>query len=348
MLLDKIFISGTWQSAVLRFANVGGTPIVSAVQNSDGQMIADEYTLTLSAVGGGTATVTVATSTPNNPYNGKVVTGVPLDGVTGVKNVVPGATIVFSSGGANGNSANVFGGVYLGVFDSAGVDAGTPSDGVRHQVTNDGDGDVSDAKARLLTQAIQVKKTGTVFDFVRQYAEGATEKVAGGGSTRTMPYALKVISVTGSGSAKVGTLQVDGVTVAADFIVDLTTGTLHSGVGLKAISPGYPYRFVDGPLEGVEFAISSLCATNDIANVLIFPSRFIQIAPDIAGSEGDYDTVDVPLTQSGQADGVINAGQVAYYWFRTNVPVGGESESNPYPGDVTLEASETVSAGWTV
>lgn len=345
-LLDKVYVSSAWVSSALRFSNGTGTPVTSVVENNDGELIADEYTITFSAVGGGTATVTVVTSSPNNPYNGRVKTGVAIDGSTLVKNVIPGLSFVFSAGSANGNIATILAGIYLGVFDSAGVDAGVPSAGVRHQVTNSGSGAVSDAKATLVTQAIQVYKTGQVFDYIKTYADGATEKVTGGGSTKTIPYALKVIAVSGSGSSKVGTLQVDGVTLGAASILDLTTGASVSGTGLKCISPGYGYRILTGPLAGLEFALSSLVATNDIANVLIFPTRFIQIAPDVAGSEGTYALTDVVLTQAGQSAGVIQAGQVAYYWVRVLVPLGGNAESNPYPSNVTLEASETVSAGW--
>jgi hypothetical protein len=346
-LIDKVDFGAGFVNSAVRATNTSGAMIVSVAENPTGELIADEYALALDTVAGGTGRITVVTSSPNNPYNGRIVNGVPLDGVTPVKTIVPGLSIVFSAGGANGNASTVFAGLYLGVFDAFGVEAGVPSDGVRHKVTNNGTGAVSDAKALLLTEAVQVKKVGTVFDFVAPFADGATVKVLGGGSNRIKPYALKTVNVAGAGAGKTADLQVDGVTVAADFIMDLTTGTLHSGVGLKAISPGYKYRFVDGPLEGLEFSLSSLCATNDIANVLIFPAAFTQIAPDVAGVAGAYAAVEVPLTQVGQAAGVIQPAQDAYYWERTLVPLGGNAESNPYPANIALQASETGAADWT-
>lgn len=348
-LVDRIEATpGVWVLSNARFTNSIGTPIVSITESASGELIPDEYYLVFSSVAGGTGTVTVTTSAPNNPYSGRVVTGVVLDGTTAIKNVVPGLSIIFSAGTANANGATALGGVYLGVFDAEGVGAGVPSAGVRHQITNSGASSVSDSKARLLPQSLLVKKTGTVFDYIKPFAEGADEKIVGGGSNRTMPYALKVIAVSGAGAAKIGTLQVDLVTLGAASILDLTTGATVSGTGLKAISPGYGYRILTGPLEGMEFALSSLVATNDIANVLIFPTRFIQIAPDTAGVAGSYGTTQIVLTQVGQGAGIIQPSAVAYYWVRTLVPLGGVAESNPHPAFVALEASETESAGWTV
>lgn len=346
-LVDKVFVGGVWIDSRVKRTNMSGTPVTSVAESGTGEMIPDEYALTLSAVAGGTATVTVASSSPNNPYNGKVVTGVPLDGVTAVTNVVPGVAIIFSATGANGNTADVFAGQFLGIFDASGVEAGVPSDGVRHQVVNTGTAPVSDAKAMLLTQAVLVKKTGTVFSWIKSFADDAVEKTVGGGSDRVMPYALKTIAVSGVGVAKVATLQVDGVTLGAASILDLNTGTEVSGTGLKAIS-GQSYRILTGNLEGLEFAISPECATNDIANVLVFNSRFIQIAPDEDGSEGAYGTVDVPLTQEGVSAGVIEPSGEAYYWVRVLVPLSGNSESNPHPINVALQASESGEAGWLV
>ena len=346
-LKDEVYLSGSWQNNNSRFANTTGTAIDSIAESGSGELIADDYTLTVSSVAGGTGTVTVSTAAPNNPYNGRVVTGVPLNGSTAVTNVVPGLAIVFKNTTANGNVSHALGGNNLGVFDAFGVAAGVPSTGLRHRVTNNGSSVVSDTKAILLPQSIVVKKTGTVFKYVRPFADGAIEKTAGGGSDQTMPYALKVINVAGSGAAKTADLQVDGVTLGAASVLNLQTGAEVSGTGLKAISPAYGYRIISGPLTGLEFALSDACASNDIGNVLIFPSRFIQIAPDVSGAAGTYGTADVPLTQSGQGTGVIQPAGVAYYWVRVLVPLNAVAESNPHPGNIVLQASETSAAGWT-
>jgi hypothetical protein len=345
---DQLFISGSWVDSSVRGTNDVGSVINSAVPSGTGELLTDTYTLTVSARSGTTGTVTVAASSPNNPYDGKVVTGVTFDDSTTNSDVIPGVTINFDNAAANGNSATVIVGDPLGSFDASGVGAGTPGTGVRHQVTNNGANDVSAAKARLLTQTVMYKKTGQALEYVSPFAEDAIEKVAGGGSSRVMPYALKITSIAGSGGSKTCTLQIDGVTVPADNIQDLSDGTLQDGTNLKAIGSSNPYLFVDGPLAGMEFAIDADCANNDIANVLVFPSRYVQIAEDTAGVEGVYGTGDANLTESGQTTGIITASGVAYYWVRTLVPPSANNESNPYPCNVALEVTEAQDAGWGV
>jgi hypothetical protein len=345
---DQLFISGSWVDSAVRGSNTVGSVINSAVPTGSGELISDTYILTVSARSGSTGTVSVAASSPNNPYDARVVTGVTFDDVTLNKTVIPGITINFDNAAANGNTATVIVGKPLGAFDASGVGAGTPSAGTRHRVINNGSNDVSNAKARLLTQAVMYKKTGLALEYVSPFAENATEKVFGGGSSRVMPYAVKITSIAGSGGTKTCTLQIDGVNVPANNIQDLTTGVLQSGLLVKALGSSHPYLFVDGPLEGMEFAVDANCANNDIANVLIFPSRYIQIAEDTAGVEGVYGTGDANLTESGQTTGVVTAGGTAFYWTRSLVPPSANNESNPYPCNVAIEVTEAQDAGWGV
>jgi hypothetical protein len=293
-----------------------------------------------------TATITVGTLAPNNPYKGRVVTGVILDGATGYTNIVPGIIVIFASATANADATTVFVGLYNGTFDAFGAGAGVPSASTRHQVLNDGLGAVSNAVAKLLSQAVLYRKTGSgVFNYIRPFADGATEKT-NPGSTRVQPYNVGVVNVSGAGSAKVCDLQVDGVTLGSNSILDLSTGALVSGSGLKAISPGYAYRIQTGVLVGLEFAIDASVANGDVGNVLIFNSRYVQIAPDVAGAPGTWGTANVTLTQAGQASGVIQPGGAAYYHSRILVPSGASSESNPFPGEIALQGTETGSANW--
>jgi hypothetical protein len=344
-LIDKINLAGAWTASSARFANTTGVMIASAVDGANGESLADVYTLNLSAVAGGTGTVTVETSSVNNPYKGRIVANVPLNNATVINNVVPGINLVFATTGVNGDVSTVSVGSYLGTFDSSGAQAGVPSAGVRHQVQNTGTASVAAAKARLLTMALKYEKTGNVFLYIRKFAVGATEKVTG---NRTMPYALTISGIAGAGATKTANLSVDGVLLGAGTILDLTSNTAVSGTGLKAVSPSYPYRVTSGPLTGLEFALDASCVDADAANVLIFPSRYLQIAPDAAGVEGAYGIVDVVLTETGQAAGVITTNGVSYYWARVLVPSMSPSESNPYPAVVALEATESAAAGWGV
>lgn len=344
-LIDQLYLGGVWTDSDVRASNTSGTAVLSAVLAGTGEELADDYTLVVSGRAGGTGTVTISTSA-NNPFNGKVVTGLNFDGTTIYDTVIPGVNLVFDSSGANANTSIISVGYAYGSFDASGVGAGVPTAGVKHRVHNDGTSDVNEAVATLLTQSIQVKITGLALDRVGPFADGATEKTAGGGSDRVMPYALTISGISGSGGAKVATLAIDGVTFGADTLLDLSAGTTSDGVGLKAIGSGNPYRVVDGPLTGLEFSIDPACANSDKANIMIFPSRYVQIAQDISGVEGTYGTSDVILTETGEASGVITAGGVADYWVRFLVPSSANNESNPYPCDIALSASLSTSAGW--
>jgi hypothetical protein len=342
-LIDRIEVEAVWTDPKSRFDNTTGTLLVSAGPSDTGEAIPDLYTLVITGVGGGNGDVTVQTASDSNPYKGRVVTDVPLDSATEVFNVIPGMSLVFSSSAAESDAAEVEFGTAWGTFNSFGVTAGDPSEGIRHQVENDSTVAVSDAVAKLLTQAVLVKKTGSALSYVGPFAENAVEKVDG---DRTMPYALKTVNVSGSGSGKTADLQVDGVTLGATTVREISTGEEMDGTGLKAVSPNHYYEIISGPLDGLVFAIHASCANNNVGNVLIFPSRNIQIAPDVAGVEGTYGTADVDLTETDESTGVITAGGFAYFWMRVLVPPGAPSESNPHPGNVCVQGIETSEAGW--
>lgn len=345
-LIDQRFISGSWTAVTVRGTNTSGTPLISAELAETGERISDTYTLTVSARTGGTGTITIATTSPNNPYNGRIKTGLNFDDTTEYTTIVPGVVIVLDNAGANGNSATVIIGSPYGSFDASGIGAGVPTAGVRHRVLNDGASDVANAKAQLFTQVIAYKKVNSVLSYVSPFADNAVEKTAGGGSDRVMPYYLSISSVAGSGSGKTATLNIDGSPFGAASIFDIDAGTSQNSTLLKAITPGYRYRVIDGPLEGLEFELEAGVANSDGVNVLVFPSRYIQIAPDVAGVEGTYGVSAVDLTETGEATGVITAAGVAYFWTRFLVPQGANNESNPYPCKVALTASQSSDAGW--
>lgn len=343
-LVDQLFISGSWTSTALILTNLTGTPLVSAVVNPSGEALADLYTLDISVRTGGTCTVTVNTGSPNNPRKGDVFTLQPCDGTTVIDYIVPGAHIVLDTDAANGDEVTIELGTPYGTFDASGVDAGVPTTGIQHRVLNSGSAGVISAAVKFFTQAVMVSITNRPLVYVLPFARNATEKIAGSGSYRVMPYAFTFAGVTGSGPTKTATLAIDGV-LATAIILDVATGDTVDGTSLKAIDT-YAYRFLSGPLQDVEFAIAANVANGDKSNVLIFSSRYIQAAPDVAGSEGAYGTADVTLTEAGQADGVITASGVAYYWTRFLVPGSADSESNPYPTRLAISGSQSGGAGW--
>lgn len=350
MLIHELYNGAAWVDSSSRLTNTTGTPVVSAPANFDGRAIADTYFLVFSAVVAGvSANVTVTTSSPNNPY--RHTKAVLLDGVTIHKDVIPGLSLIFSAlGGFTAAwAAEVEVGEFLGTFDAFGAGAGLPLVATRYRVRNTGTGTASVAKARILPNVKWVKKIGTVFSLVKPFAEGSTEKQAGGGSVRVMPYVLTIANVTGVGGAKTAEVRVDGVMFPANSLRDESDSSLHNGAAVKAVAPGNVYQVVLGPLTGLEFTLDAGVANGDTANVLIFAPRFRRIAPETAPNvAGVYATADVDLTEDGQPAGQILPGAVAYYWADIFVPSGGNPSSNPHPTEVAIVANESGQAGYNV
>jgi hypothetical protein len=338
-LVPKIEVSGVWTEIGARLVDQTGTPVTSAEAALDGLVLSDDYTLAFTDVVAGTsATVTVTTPYAANPYNGNS-RSVDLDGTTEYDDVVPGVTLVFSSSLSFTSSwtVTVRVGVPFGLMNAFPPDSGEASSEVRLQVENTGAEDGADCSVRLLPVAKRYIKTGIVFAAVRPFAEGATEKTSSG---VVSPYAMTVLNVAGSGSAKTMDLEVDGAVVDVENLTDGDAGTSE---GLNVIDY---YRITDGDLEGVEFKLSEDAVNADEENLLIFSAIFQEIAPDTDGLPGDWGTTDVALTEEDQEEGTITAGGVAYFHIRLAVGEFGNTLSNPYPCCVAIEGSALLAAGW--
>lgn len=349
MLVDRINESG-WKLTNLRVSNTSGSlldasSMETSVPSMDADVIPDEYTLVASNVTGDVADITISTLAPNNPYNGRVVTGVDVSFLQDTT-VLPGVVLEFNGTVANGDTSVIKVGVFGGTIQAGGATAGVGTGAVRHQVENDGAEPVTLCKARLLTQVIVFPKTNLVFLSARPYAESATEKFDPA-TTQTQPYVVSISGVSGSGAGKICDLSVDGDVLGEGTVYDINDDDYFSGTGLSA-DGSRPYRIVDGPLTDWEFVIHPDVANGDEANVLVFPPRHLQIAPDVAGVAGQYGTADVTLTESGEDDGVISPSGVAYYWSRFLVAEGAGGQSNPHPTLVFLEGleDEAGSANW--
>jgi hypothetical protein len=340
MLIDQIDFGSGFVNSNARVTNTSGTLINSFTDPQDGQAIADEYTLTLSGVSGGTGTITVDTLSDTNPYKGLVKTLVPLDSTTARKDIVPGLSIIFQSGASNGNTASVKVGVFGGEYLN---DSSTQSSGTRHRVYNNGINPVSSVLVRLITQAVRVKPVANAQDLVffetKEFADGATEKADVDGKIGA--YVFAISNVSGSGAGKTADLSLDGASISG-ILEDLVDSSTVSGVGLKADGIN-PYKFLSGPLTGFEFMLSPDCVNGATSRVLIFSSRFVQIAPDVAGVAGTYGLVDVDL-------GEIAAGGYGYYWTRYNISIASNAVSNPHPSNVAIQGTEAEgdSADWLV
>jgi hypothetical protein len=222
----------------------------------------------------------------------------------------------------------------LGAYPPA---AGAPQGARRIQIANTAAVTLTGCKARLINRVKRFKRTGEVFARVRPFAEFAIEKLTG---SQVAPYALSVSGVSGSGAAKTMTLAGASLT----SVKNLTTLVVGGLVGLNVVDY---YRAMDGDLESMEFKLSEAAVNSDFENLLVFSNRFAQIAADVAGTAGTFGVAPVALTEAGQPAGSIRAAGLAYCWVRVLVPDSGNSESNPYPIDVCLEASVSAGAGVT-
>lgn len=344
MLIDQILTGGVWTNSVVRST---GPLLLSVDGGYSADMIPDVYTLTVSNKSGFLATITVDTLSKTNPFKGRVINNVDLRYGFNYT-IIQGVDCEFDSAAANGATSTVFVGLFGGTLDASVAAAGNPSAPVRHKVVNDGENAVVQCKARLMTGVTIIKKTGYGLIVVKQVAESATEK-SEAGTGRIQPYAFSFSNVSGSGAERTADLSIDGVAVSNPIIRDLTLDTLVTGADLRAITYGtpYPYRIESGPLTDVEFVVHELVADGDVTNVLVFPTRFIQIAEDNAGVAGAFGVSDVVLTEA-EATGEIAAGGAAYYWSRFNVPLGSNAKSNPYPCNIVIEGEEDelYSADW--
>lgn len=233
-------------------------------------------------------------------------------------------------------SAEIRIGHYFGEFAAYAPTAGVASGERRIQIYNSGTDTCSGAVARLINRAKWYAKTGHVFARVRPFAEDATELLTG---DQVAPYALTVSSVAGVGPLK--TMTIAGASMTS--VKNLETQVIGGLTGLNVTDF---YQVQDGDLESLEFKLSEAAVDSDVANVLVFSPRFVQIAEDLSGAPGTWGSADVSLTEDGQTAGQITAAGVGYLWARVLVPDAGNSESNPYIVDVAIEASASSSAGW--
>lgn len=334
--------SSVWVDMLSRFTNLTGTPLVSADANPSGQGIADVYQLTFASVVASTsATVKVQAASPDNPYTDQTGVSVALDGTTEYRDIIGGAALVFSASGSFTGSwtAEIRIGYSFGAQAGFGAGASEPAVGRRIRVTNDDSDPAQAVTASLVRHAKLFETAGRIFEKIFEFAAGATESLTSG---QVQPYHVSVANVTGSGGSKTMDLKVGGSTVNVENVTTPGSG-VSTGLNVTDI-----YRITSGGLTDLEFQLSQDATNSDTANVLIFNQRYTQIAPDAGGGPGDYDTVDVSITESGQAEGVITAGGHGFFWVRSLVPDGAISGSNPYPMDVMLSAEQSSPAGWTL
>ena len=357
----------------VRITAVSGTPFTGAARNPNNRAPSDEYTLTVSNVtGAGTKTgdVTVATASGKGPYNGRVVAGVVFDG-TVQSNIVPGLDITKSSstGIANGHATTILVGIWTGVnlagnptgstldwstgINNPGIVVGSPGDEhllarVRYRNT-DTDAQVG-CKMLVLPRVIPVSTAGPDgFTEIYPVDLVPAERNVGG---RVEPIKFRFSALNTTPAPDVITVEYseDGGTVWDTFDVrDTTNPGLGTIASIDLNRDGTTlYQVVEASLKisNLMFIISAGADNTSRENVLIFDPRYVEVASDVSGSPGTWSDVEAFLTQSGEAEGVINSGQDGIGWVRYTTDSAASNKQSPFPADVFVVSGASGEANW--
>lgn len=341
--IEEVSGSGIWVPSAARVINIGGGAVSSMAYTWLRALLADSYQFEYSSVVPGvSATLKVTPSSPLNPYIDLIGKTVSLDNATDHYSILPGLVFRFSNsvGFLSSWSSEVRCGHYLGSMMSFGPSAGIPGIPRKHKVTNTGSDKGSFCRATVRTMAYFTELTGTLFSGLRPFAFEAAEK---SDETEVIPYVVTVENVVGSDLMVVLDLRFDGEFVE---VKNLTTDAVTQSIGLNVVDW---YRVTLGDLKSVEFLLSPSLDVSSEANLLIFSPKFTQVAiGDSSSVPGEFSSDDAWITQDGQAEGEILAGQSGYYWERPLIHDGQNSRSNPHPSNIALIGKALEAAGWTL
>ena len=259
-----------------------------------------ELSIKPGSLSGSTCTIVTTADHPTHPrsYPTDDEFVVSLDGVTAYTNIVPDVSLVFADesvvGTAESWTADVVTGDYLGSYQDDNPDGATPGDPVyteRLAAENEG----SDLKTDVYIViekpvCLLWPKAGTgILQSIRCATDEPVEK-EDPGDGQTLPYKFTTANLNG-GTNRIDIL-VDGVKITT--VRDLNVSPTTTSDSLQLLRGGR-YRVESGGLTGLEFVIHASAANSDTCNVVIWDRRCIQIAPDVGGSAGTYQTTDLLL-----------------------------------------------------
>jgi hypothetical protein len=346
---------------------VSGTPTMLA----DGREIADDYTLTVSAVALGspnTFTITVTTGLEGNPYNGAVWTLV--EGGSTRDDIIPGVDVTFSTSGstANGWNSTVSVGIALRDLVVAGNPAGTQEQWTT-AVYNPGSASVTSGDPQFLGKFLAVNtgaetladckiifhprakryvtQTPNLFEYTQTVDDTPAERVSGGG--QTLPLKFRAANLdTGTTPDEIDIEYAeDGSTFATFDCQDVDTGDAITSVNLaRDGTTRYQITESGAKAEGLIFVISAAATNASTENVLIFNKRHVWFALDNAGAPGTWTQDEVVLTQSGESTGIIQPAGSVVVWVKWDVGSLASNAQNPFPGDLSAEYALTGVADW--
>lgn len=300
----------------VRWANITGTPLTAAAPLDCGQEVADLYEVRFHVAG---AVVTAdVTAGPHNPYPATGL-AVVADGATENRHLVPGAGVVVAAGVADGDHARVAVGYYLTATGAATpalatgvVETGQVSSAARLAAVNIGDRTAWGCSLIALPGfRWSPTAAGTWVKLIDNHKDASRERLAVTGT-----YTLTFTDWKDAGGGlKSADLLVNGNLAVSDAVFDGATRYEHGHAS---------YDDLADLLRGLAIVLQP--TTQDPAGVTITlvvdagAYLWAELAQDVGGAPGVWGTTAVELTESGQPDGAIPAGGIAYAWHRWNLP----------------------------
>jgi hypothetical protein len=314
---------------IVRAENTVSTPLISFSSLGNGQAISDIYVLTFTNTAG-TITVDVVTSLPTSK-NIWAATGVSCvaDDSTPNLNIVPGVSLVLSSGIMTGWKATVSigakmtsGGVTTDIFNQGIISAGSTGTQRKIAAVNVGGEDAADSSVVGLPGPYFSPKSSV--DYVKAILPhtNSVRQHFGVDAVKTITFTNWQDGTGADAGFKTCDIRVDG-------IICITTALFD---GVSKYEYGHArYDDVGDLLRG--FYITLQLTTSDPTSASITLTirddlDYIQLAPDNLGVPGAWQTTPLTLTESGQPSGVIRSSQYTYYWQNTSLP------DNAVPGAV--------------
>lgn len=224
-----------------------------------------------------------------------------LDGSTAYRTIVPDWELVFNDalvvGTAQTWTAEVQTGFYVGNYADDNPDGTPPGEPVyTERLAVENEGSVVKTAVYVVIERPPVNlwpKAGNgVFQWIRAATDEPVEKEEAV-TLKTLPYKFTCANLNG-GTSRIDIL-VDGAAITTVRYLDTSPTTTSDSLQLLR---GGRYRIESGGLTGLEFKVHASAGNSDTANVTVWDRRCIQIAPDVGGSAGTYQTTDLIVAAS--------------------------------------------------
>jgi hypothetical protein len=304
----------------LRWENTTNTPIVSATDLENGQAVADIYTLAFTK-SGVTVTVDVTPAEGSKNTYGAIGVTVTADGATENLNIVPGVSIVLSASIVTGWAGKVSVGARMtsagattDILNVGVVEAGSTNTPQRIAAVNVG----ADDSVQTTVDAVpgmywSQAGAGDVVAEITNHSDDTREHLGVKG-TYALTWANWQDGVGDYVGYKTADLYVDGNLAATTVPFD---GTSRIQYGHAAYDDG------NDRLTGLSIVHAN--STDDPTGVTVTlvvgdGDDYVELAEDIAGSPGAYQTTPLTLTESGETAGTVTASSAAFFWFRWVLP----------------------------